>query len=50
MGFYFDGPNGVFMEGGLTRGPDANQEVSHSRYKGILCVQISVSSYVGCTL
>ena len=49
-GFYFDGPNGVFMEGGTNPWSDAIKKFPF-KYKGIpVCADFCEAAIVGCTI
>ena len=49
-GFYFDGPNGVFMEGGTNPWSDAIKKFPF-KYKGIpVCEDFCEAAVVGCTI
>jgi hypothetical protein len=49
-GFYFDGPNGVFMEGGTNPWSDAIKKFPF-KYEGVpVCGDFCVEGIVGCTL
>ena len=49
-GFYFDGPNGVFMEGGTNPWSDAIKKFPF-KYEGIpVCADFCEAAIVGCTI
>lgn len=49
-GFYFDGPNGVFMEGGTNPWSDALKKFPF-KYEGIpVCADFCEAAIVGCTI